>query len=186
MNIKQRKLKGFFEISSTALVDSRGFLARTYDQKEFDLKKIDRHWVQESLSHTDRRSTVRGLHVQFSPYTETKLISIYKGKMMWVVVDVRKDSSTFGQWDSVILSDEKHNSLFVESGFAHGCLSLSDNCDLIIKSDRAFIEGKGVGIKWNDPVIGIDWGLHDKLPIISDRDSNYLSFNDFVHNHGYI
>ena len=180
MNIQEMKLSGAFEITPTLHLDSRGFLARTYDQGIFNNTKIDRHWVQESWSHTEHKFTVRGLHVQFKPYTETKLVSIINGKMMWVIVDVRKGSGTFGKWDSVLLSSEERNSLFVEAGFAHGCLSLSDNCDLIIKSDCEFIEGKGTGILWNDPIIGINWGVMDKTHIISERDQSYQSFDKFV------
>ena len=180
MKIQEMKLSGAFEITPTLHVDSRGFLARTYDQDTFKNEKIDRRWVQESWSHTENKFTVRGLHVQFSPYTETKLVSIINGKMMWVIVDVRKGSDTFGKWDSVLLSSEERNSLFVERGFAHGCLSLTDNCDLLLKSDCEFIEGKGTGILWNDPIIGINWGETHKTPIISERDQSYQSFDKFV------
>jgi len=184
MKIEQGKFKGMFEITPIPHLDSRGFLMRMYDQETFNRAGIDRRWVQESWSHTQRSFTLRGLHVQLPPHTETKLISIVRGEMKWIVVDVRKGSDTFGQWDSVLLSSDQGNSLFVEAGFAHGCLSISDNCDLLIKSDTKFIEGKGTGIVWDDASLDINWGVGEMIPLMSERDRCYSDFESFRKEYG--
>ena len=184
MILRERKLKGVVEISLEPHVDFRGFLVRTYDCDILKNWGIEQEWVQESLSHTSKASTVRGLHIQLAPYKEAKLISVVRGKMRWVVVDLRKDSHTFGHWDSVILSADRFNSLFVENGFAHGCISLSDGCDLVIKADQKFVENSGTGIVWNDSALGIDWGIGDIHPIMSERDKNHPTFESFLKNYG--
>ena len=180
MKIKERRLRGVFEIVSSPHVDFRGFLARTYEQEMLKALGVDWECVEESLSHTNLVRTVRGLHVQLPPFSEGKLISIIRGKMRWVVVDLRRGSETFGQWDSVLLCDTQYNALYVERGFAHGCLSLSDDCDLILKADQKFASDHGAGIIWNDATLGIDWELGNASPLISERDSNYPSFESFL------
>jgi dTDP-4-dehydrorhamnose 3,5-epimerase len=183
MRLQERKLSGVYEITSTAHEDFRGFMVRKVDLDTLKDWGLERHWVQESLSHTKKVHTVRGLHVQLPPYEEAKMISIVRGTSKWVVVDLRLDSDTFGQWDSVILSQELHNSLYVEQGFAHGCVSLSDGVDLLIHSDQRFTESHGTGIAWDDPDLGVDWGIGDAAVTISDRDGDYPSFNSFLENY---
>ena len=184
MRLQERKLKGLYEITLTPHLDSRGFWMRTFDRDILKSAGIERDWVQDSQTHTAKAHTLRGLHVQLPPYQEGKLISLIRGKMKWVVVDLRRGTDTFGRWDSVILSDDLHNSLYVERGFAHGCISLSDNCDLVIKADQRFTESHGAGIAWNDPELGIDWGIGDAAPIMSERDKSYPSFEGFRKSHG--
>lgn len=127
---------------------------------------------------------LRGLYVQRSPFSEGKLLRVIRGEMLWVSVDVRKNSKTFGQWDSVVLSDKRKNLLCTARGLAHGCLSLTDGVDLIIKSDNYFSAEHGVGIAWNDGDLNIDWGLKGSAPLISERDKAYPSFQEFKKKYG--
>ncbi len=179
MKIENTKLKGVFEIVSDPIVDKRGTLVRFYDDKIFENFGLNKRWLQESYSYTKKKYTLRGLHFQFPPYTECKLIRIIRGEMLWVVVDLKKGSETFGEWEALTLSGEKFSSIYVEAGFAHGCVSLRDNCDLVILSDNYFSNVSGSGIIWNDPGLNIDWKLKNIEPIISESHKNYPSFEEF-------
>ncbi|MDO8623491.1 MAG: dTDP-4-dehydrorhamnose 3,5-epimerase family protein [archaeon] len=181
MKIQSRKLNGFFEISPDRHRDNRGSLMRLYDEETFANFGLNTNWVQESHSNTTRKNTLRGLHIQLPPYSETKLIRITRGESLWVAVDLRKDSETFGQWDSTILSRRKDNMAYVSKGFANGCLSLTNNCDLVIMSDKYF-NNNGSGIIWDDSDLNIKWPTQN--PIISDRDKNYSSFKEFIERYG--
>jgi len=183
MEIKEKKLKGFKEIILESYKDNRGFLASLYDQKNFLEKGLNTNWTQTFHSHTEKLNTIRGLYGQLPPFSEAKLIKAINGEMLWVVVDLRKGSETFGQWDSIVLSSELGNMAYVEKGFANGCLSLTDNVDLIINTDNSFSYEYGFGIKWNDSTLNINWPVKDSI-IISDKDSNYPTFNNFKERYG--
>lgn len=184
MEIKKKKLEGFIEIVPEVYEDERGFLARLYDERIFKDLELPTKWTEESHHHTRKKGILRGLYVQLPPFSEGKLLHVTKGEMLWVSVDVRKGSKTFGLWDSVILSDKVKNLLCVASGLAHGCLSLTDDVDLIIKSDNYFSAEHGVGIIWNDVDLNIDWNLGGNAPFLSERDKNYSSFKAFKEKYG--
>lgn len=184
MKIKKKKINGFVEIIAESYTDERGFLTRLYDEKIFQSLGLNTKWTQESHHHTYKKYTLRGLHVQLPPFSEGKLLRVTRGKLLWVVIDLREDSKTFGQWDSVILSDEAKNSIYIERGFGHGCLSLTDNVDLMIKSDNYFSPKHGVGIIWNDKDLNVDWNLKGNAPFICKRDKNYPTFKDFKEKYG--
>ena len=180
MIIKEQKLKGVFTIQLESYKDFRGGLVRTYDKCKFDEFGIDSNWSQESISTTSKKNTLRGLHVSLPPTVEGKLINHSRGAMLWVIVDLRKDSFTFGHHEKFEISKAQTESIFVPKGFAHGCLSLSDNCELIIKSNAFFVEQNGTGIRWDDPQLGIDWGVHERNLSILKRDGNYPLFQSFL------
>lgn len=185
MRIVRRKINGVYEIKTPPLyIDKRGSLHRVFDMRIFQEHRINVTWVQQSFSYTKFKGVLRGFHLQRSPFTEAKLITILKGEMYWVVIDVRKDSSTFGKWDAIILSKDDINNLFVERGFAHGCLSLTDDCNLIINADNYYSHDYGIGIAWNDPDLNINWPVEGIVPIISDEHRAHLSFNSFKTNYG--
>ncbi len=186
MKVQEAILDGVLELLSEPHRDFRGFLVRTYEEEVLAAQNISCHWVQESLSHTARAHTIRGLHVQLSPHTEAKLITPIRGVARWVVVDLRKGSATFAQWRSVLLASEHFKSLYVDRGFAHGCVSLTDECDLLIKSDQKFGASLNTGIIWNDPDLNIDWGIGNDRPALSERDRAYPSFQQFLENFGSI
>lgn len=184
MEIKKKKLEGFIELIPEVYEDERGFLARLYDERIFKNLGLPIRWTEESHHHTRKDGILRGLYVQLPPFSEGKLLRVTKGGMLWVSVDVRKGSKTFGLWDSVILSDKTKNLLFAAPGLAHGCLSLTDDVDLIIKSDNYFSAEHGVGIVWNDTDLNIDWNLKGDIPFISERDKNYPTFREFKEKYG--
>lgn len=178
MEIKELKLKGTFEINLSPHIDDRGFFMRTYDDKIFNDAGLNFFWVQENHSRTLKKGTIRGLHFQFPPFAETKLIRCIRGKVMDVFVDLRKDSPTFGQWDSVQLSEDNFKMVLVPRGFAHGFQTLSDNCDIFYKVDNYYSGKNECGILWNDRDLNIKWDIDD--PSLSQKDKINMNLQYFV------
>ena len=184
MKIKEKKLKGTFEIILEPRKDKRGFFMRVYDEKIFKEFGIHRDWVQENHSRTVQKGIIRGLHFQFPPYAETKLIRVIHGSIFDVFVDLRKNSLTFGQWDSVILSEDKFNYAYVPRGFAHGFCTLTEYCEVVYKVDNYYAPAHEGGIIWNDRDLNIDWP--EKNQILSEKDSNNMCLKEFINTHGSI
>ena len=182
MKIKEKKLKGAFEIILEPRKDKRGFFMRVYDEKIFKEFGIHRYWVQENHSLTIQKGIIRGLHFQFPPYAETKLIRSIRGSIFDVFVDLRKNSLTFGQWDSVILSQDKFNCAYVPRGFAHGFCTLTTHCEVIYKVDNFYRPEAENGIIWNDDTLKINWPIDN--PLLSKKDANLKPFKYFVERYG--
>jgi dTDP-4-dehydrorhamnose 3,5-epimerase len=180
MDIEPRRLPGLFLITPDPRPDQRGSFTRLYDVDVFAAAGLTTTWLQESRSYTARRHTIRGLHASLPPAVEGKTITAVRGEVLWVSVDIRRNSPTFGEWESVRLSGERYQTLYAARGFAHGCVSLSDDCDLLLRADTRYSDQHGSGIAWNDPELGIDWMLDGAVPIISDRDRQYPSFSHFT------
>ncbi len=178
MEIKELKLKDVFEIMLNPLIDERGFFMRTYDDKIFEKDGLNYNWVQENHSRTLKEGTVRGLHFQLPPFSETKLIRCIRGKILDVFVDLRKGSPTFGQWESIELSEDKFNMVLVPRGFAHGFCTLSDNCDVVYKVDNYYSPKHEVGLYWNDLELNIIWPTVN--PIVSEKDKKNKLFREFI------
>lgn len=181
MLIRERKMKGVFEIHFKAVEDHRGFFMRVYDEKIFREKGIEKDWVQENHALSIHRGTIRGLHFQFPPHAETKLVRAVGGEIFDVFVDLRKDSPTFGNWDSIILPEENRTAVYIPKGFAHGYCSLTDRVHVIYRVDAAYAPEHEETLRWNDPDLGIVWPIHP--PIFSGKDNNAKSFKDFVRDH---
>lgn len=179
MKIIKHKIEGVREIVNEVYTDFRGFFVRIYDEKVFKDAGLDLKLVQQSHSNVEKKNTLKGFHIQLPPYTESKLIRAIKGEVKWIVVDMRKDSKTFGKWDATIISDKLKNVLYIERGFAHGSITLTDDVELLIETDNYFSPDHGVGINWKDKDLDIDWGLNGETPIMLDRDNNYPSFKEF-------
>jgi len=183
MQIKPLGLERVFEIQLASPKDERGFFCRTYDHQIFKEQGLHRDWVQESLSFSKVKGTVRGMHFQHPPHSETKLITAISGEVFFAVVDLRKDSPTFGRWISRILSEERMNGLYVPRGCANGLYTLTDNCRLAYKMDNLYSKENEDIIRWDDPTIGIEWPI--KRPVlISERDSKGHNFNTFKEKYG--
>ena len=182
MQIKEGKLKGVFEIDLEPLGDRRGFFMRTYDDKIFRSYGLHQNWVQENHSYSEMKGTLRGLHFQFPPHAETKLVRAVGGEIYMVFVDLRKDSPTFGQWGSITLSEDNKKMLYVPGGFALGMCTLTDHCTLLYKMGDYYAPESQGGIKWDDQDLGIEWPV-DK-PILSERDSEAPRFKEFKEKYG--
>ena len=177
MEIKERELKGTFEINCKPHLDSRGFFMRTFDETIFKEHGISRNWVQENHSRSESKGIIRGLHFQLPPFTETKLLRCIKGAVLDVFVDLRKDSASFGHWDSIELSEENKKMIFIPRGFAHGFCTLTEISEVLYKVDNFYNAESEEGLIWNDKELSIKWPIEN--PILSDKDLKNLSFKDF-------
>ena len=164
-------LKGSFVIEPEKLEDNRGFFSRIWDKKIFEQKDLETKWVQFSISYNSSKGTLRGMHFQKSPHEETKMIRCTKGKIFDVIVDMRKNSSTFKKWFSVELSDENHKILYIPKGIAHGFQTLVNNTEVFYQISEYYDYDLAYGIRWNDPELSINWSL--EITLMSERDKNY-------------
>lgn len=180
--IQAGKLAGLYEFTAEPYTDERGFMCRVYEESLLKEMGLNTTWAQESYSWTQHQYTLRGLHVSLPPLVEGKMIIPLAGITQWIAVDLRENSDTFGQWQSVILDASKHNALYAQKGFAHGALALTDNCGLYLKADSIFQDA--TGLLWNDPELAIEWQLGGHTPILSNAHQCYPSFADFKIKHG--
>ena len=162
--------------------DDRGFFFESFKESDFISNGIDKKFVQDNFSHSVN-GVIRGLHFQKAPKAQAKLVTVLKGKIFDVAVDIRKNSPTYGKWVSEILSDNTHNLLYVPEGFAHGFCVISNEADVLYKVSNEYSQEHERSIIWNDPKLDIQWPI--KKPIISNKD-NKLSLlenldNDFVY-----
>ncbi len=162
-------LAGLIAIEPTVFGDERGFLLETFRSERWRQMGVEEEFVQENHSRSTRRGTLRGIHFQTDP-GQGKLVRCARGAIFDVAVDLRRDSSTYGQWEGYILDDQTHRQLWVPVGFGHGFQVLSDVADVTYKLTSLYDPETESEIAWDDPDVGIEWPLGD--PIISERDRN--------------
>ncbi len=182
MIIKERRIKGVFEIQLDSHEDERGFFMRVYDDTIFKKYKIHKKWVQGNHSLSVEKDVIRGMHFQLPPYSEAKLIRVINGKIYDTFIDLRKCSPTFGQWDSINLSADNKKMIYIPRGLAHGFCTLTKNCEILYKMDNYYTPDSESSIRWDDPEVGIDWPVSN--PIISEKDLKAKSFREFVDRYG--
>jgi len=162
-------LDGLWLVGLEPRHDSRGWFARTWCSTEFSRHGLNTHWPQANATRTLQRATLRGLHWQAEPHPEIKLIRCSRGVVWDVVVDVRPDSPTCGQWASFELSEEQPLQLYVPAGFAHGFQCLTDLCEMDYLMSDSYHPDLARGLRWNDPHLAIPWPITN--PLVSDRDA---------------
>ena len=150
--------------------DARGFFSETYVKRDFVAAGIDAEFVQDNHSLSADVNTVRGLHFQTAPFAQDKLVRVTRGAVLDVAVDIRAGSPTFGKHVAVRLSATEWNQLFVPIGFAHGFVTLEPDTEVIYKVSRYYAPENDKGILWNDPALGIDWGISVEAAILSAKD----------------
>ena len=175
MVFNELPLKGAYLIELQEHQDQRGFFGRTFCKKEFAENGIDFDIVQTNLSFSKYTNTLRGMHYQVNGSEEKKLVKCMQGRILDVILDIRKDSPTFGQNYKVELSQENHLMLLVPEGFAHGFITLEPNCYLFYQVSNFYDKEKERAIRWNDPFYNIDWPTDN--PILSERDASHPDFN---------
>lgn len=180
LQLVPRRLAGTYEVRLKVFRDDRGSLARVYDGDVFAAAGLKHDWIQHVIQETKQRNIVRGLHLQLAPSTEAKLLIPISGNIFWAFVDVRRGSPTFGKWDAVEVDAGAGRGLFVPRGFAHGGLSLTDDVRLSIMADNRYVPADGIGVRWDDPEIGIAWPALGSQPAISAEHAGYAPFRDFV------
>jgi len=166
-------LEGLALVAAEVLRDQRGFLTESFRVDELRRLGIDCDFVQENQSRS-LRGTLRGIHFQTSP-GQAKLVRCARGQILDVVVDLRRDSSTFGRWEGHELSDENLRQLFVPVGFGHAFLVLSDEADVIYRLSSYFDPETEESVAWDDPEIGIEWPAMSYLVSERDRGAPRLS-----------
>ncbi|MFP6637176.1 MAG: dTDP-4-dehydrorhamnose 3,5-epimerase [Nitrospinaceae bacterium] len=166
MKVSRTELEGVLLIEPTIHSDCRGQFFESFKKEKFREFGIQEDFVQENQS-LSQKNVLRGLHYRIEP-EQGKLVRVIQGEVFDVVVDIRKNSSTFGKWQGFNLSDSNHLQLYVPVGFAHGFCVLSDTAEFLYKVSEYYSADKEKGIIWNDPDIGIDWPVSD--PILSEKD----------------
>ncbi len=176
MKITTTPLNDLLLIKPKQFLDERGYFFECFQQQRYQKIKLP-NFVQDNISHS-KKNVLRGLHYQL-PFAQGKLIWVLKGKIWDVVVDIRLQSSTFGQWFSIELDDLTHTQLYIPPGFAHGFYVLSDDADIYYKCTEYYSPSHECGIIWNDPHLAITWPT--TTPILSPKDSLLPALDEIAH-----
>lgn len=161
--------------------DSRGYFFESYNEKDCIAEGVTIKFVQDNQAKSSY-GVIRGLHYQLAPYAQTKFIRVLSGKILDVVVDLRKGSPTFGKTFSLELSAENNKQLLVPQGFAHGYSVLSESAEVLYKCDNFYNKQAEAGIQFNDPRLDIDWKIPAGKQIISEKDTRHPNFVDCKNN----
>jgi dTDP-4-dehydrorhamnose 3,5-epimerase len=165
---------GAFHIVPERLEDQRGFFARSWDRQEFAEHGLNPVLAQCNISWNKRASTLRGMHLQQTPFEETKLIRVTRGSIHDVVLDLRHGSPTFGKHAGVLLTADSREMVYVPEGCAHGFLTLEDDTEVFYQMSEIYSPQHARGIRWDDPAFGIHWPA--EISVISDRDRSFPDF----------
>lgn len=168
MNIVETKIPGLLIIEPKVFGDERGFFIETYNEPRYKEMGIDGDFIQDNLSQS-KKGVLRGLHYQAPPFAQGKLVTVLKGAVLDVAVDIRFGSPTFGQYVAVELSAENKKQFWIPAGFAHGFVTLEDDTLFAYKCTNVYSPEHDRGVKWDDPAIGIEWPAVGEL-VISDKD----------------
>ena len=180
MKITETKLEGCFVIEPKVHKDKRGYFIESFNQNNFNkIFGLEIEFVQDNESMSSR-GVLRGLHYQTNEFAQAKLVRVIKGKVLDVVVDLRKNSKTFGAHISVELTEENKKQVYVPRGFAHGFLVLQDNTIFSYKCDNYYNKASESGLIYNDFTLAIDWSLPDEELILSEKDKELQTFEEFL------
>lgn len=168
MNKIETKLKGVYILEPRVFGDYRGYFFESWNERVLHELGIDINFVQDNQSFSAEQGTLRGIHFQTGEWAQAKLVRCVRGAVLDVAVDLREDSSTYLQWISVELSADNKRQLLIPRGFGHGFVTLTSDVEFLYKADNYYhVEAEG-GYRWNDPIIGVEWGIEN--PILSDKD----------------
>lgn len=174
----QTGFAGLVEIVPKVFLDDRGFFLESYREEWLEQLGTDLQFPQENQSFS-KRGVIRGLHLQRGAHAQAKLVRVVSGKVLDVVVDLRRDSATFCKTFSIVLDAEKHNQLFVPAGFAHGLAALEDSI-FFYKCSSLYNKSSETGIRWNDPDLQVAWPFEN--PIVSEKDQELPSLQELIRN----
>ena len=177
MPFSKTDIPGLLVFEPTVFEDSRGYFFESYNENGFRKEGLDLRWVQDNQS-SSTYGVIRGLHYQLPPFAQSKLVRVLRGKILDVVVDIRKGSPTYGQVFTVKLSAKNKKQLFIPIGFAHGFSVLSEKAEVMYKCDGFYNKECEAGIIYNDLELNIDWGVPAELAIISDKDKQLPLLKD--------
>ncbi len=177
MKIIETKIEGLIIIKPDVFRDERGYFYESYNRGKFEKADLEIDFVQDNESQS-QKGVLRGLHFQKPPYAQGKLVRVVKGAVLDVAVDLRPGSKTYGQWESVELTEDNKLLYWIPAGFAHGFVTLERNTIFSYKCTNVYNKESEGSLLWNDPTLNIDWGV--KNPILSEKDMESPLFEGFV------
>ena len=177
MEILKEPMKGLLVLQPKVFEDNRGYFYESYNFDTFKSLGIKETFLQDNQSLSTQKGVLRGLHFQNEPFAQAKLVRVVTGSVLDVVVDIRKESPTYGQHFGITLTGQNKTQLYIPRGFAHGFLTLENNSLFNYKCSNIYNKDSEDGILWNDTDLGIDWGIND--PILSEKDTLNQRFSDF-------
>ena len=180
MNIVETPIKDLLVIEPKIWKDARGYFYESYSASAFAKLGIDAIFVQDNQSFS-QKGTLRGLHAQATPFAQGKLVRVLQGSVLDVVVDIRKESATYGQSFNITLSGENHKQLWIPPGFLHGFLTLEDNTIFTYKVTNYYDKNSEIGVIWNDPTLKINWAaqINEEAFLLSEKDLILPKFKTF-------
>ena len=178
----ETKLTGVYVIEPVVHGDHRGYFMETYSTAAFEELGIHAMFVQDNQSFTAQKGTLRGIHFQNAPMAQAKLVRVTRGAVLDVAVDLRKGSPTYREWVSAELSAENKRMLFIPRGFGHGFVTLTDDVEFCYKVDNLYSKECDRGIRYDDPALGVQWGIEAPIlsqkdetsPLLADSDCNFV------------
>lgn len=182
MKIIKTKFKDLLIVETEVYGDPRGWFTETYTKSKFFENGIDTDFVQDNQSYSSQKGTLRGIHFQINPKAQSKMIRCTRGTIIDTVVDLRKSSDTYKQWFSIELSAENKRQLYIPKGFGHAFLTITDDVEVQYKVDEYYSKEHDRSIMFDDPEIGIDWGIENPIlsqkdleaPLLKDSDDNFI------------
>ena len=177
MTLEITTIQDLVIINPAVFHDERGYFFEAYNQAKFNENGINYQFIQDNQSYSTR-GVIRGLHLQINPYAQAKLVRVLQGEILDVAVDLRKNSPTYGEHFSVVLSAENKKQLMVPHGFAHGFSVLSETASVLYKVDQLYHKESERGIRFDDPTLAIDWQLRPEEVIVSEKDLILPGFNE--------
>ncbi len=178
MQFTRMPVKDCYLIDIEPHADARGFFARTFCAREFAAQGLCTGFVQANASYNERAGTLRGLHFQHPPQAEVKLVRCTRGALFDVVVDLRRDSPSYGRWAGAELSADNHRALYVPQGCAHGFQTLVDDTEAFYLVSAFYAPDCEGGLSWRDPAVGIDWPMAPTS--ISPKDTNWPTLEELA------
>ena len=172
---RETKLKGAFVIEPEKFEDQRGFFARSFSKQEFSDHGLRAQFVEAGISFNLRKHTVRGMHFQAEPHAQAKLVRCTRGAIFDAMIDLRPESPTYKQWFAQELTASNRLLLYIPEGCAHGFQTLEDETEVFYQLSAGYTPPSERGVRWNDPVFGINWPVTDGV-IINERDRTYPDF----------
>lgn len=169
MNVIKTDVLDVFILEPKVFGDNRGWFMESWSEKKMEDAGLHYTWVQDNHSFSATKGTLRGLHFQKGDAAQAKLVRCAKGAVLDVAVDMREGSPTYKKWVAVELSEENHRQLLIPRGFLHGFVTLTDDVEFLYKADNLYSAENDRNILWNDPAIGVEWGVEN--PIVSDKDA---------------
>lgn len=179
MEVIQTALPGVLKLVPRRFGDGRGWFTESWSARRMAEAGLVFDWVQDNQSHSAEPHTVRGLHYQAPPSAQTKLVRVASGRVLDVAVDVRRGSPSYGRWVAEELSDENGAQLLVPKGFLHGFMTLSPEVDVLYKVDAFYDPESDGAVRFDDPDLGVDWGIDPGEATLSDKDAAAPAFADW-------